>query len=925
MSILYANARSIFLKRNHLLIHARKERPDIIMITESWLNMRDKHLTAEVAISGYNLFAKCRLKKAGGGVLLYIKNEITAIKVSKTDVEEYDSLYVEIKNNNKKYILGVVYRPPKQTEENDMRLYNEIKSVIKDKNAVICGDFNNPSVDWSTLTGDREGRRLIDLAEDAFLWQSVQTPTRGNNILDLVFTNDCDLIHTCDVGEPLSNSDHNMVRIKLNLQINTRENVLLVPNYKKANFPNIKRTLESINWGQLLEDTCVEEMYDKFTAKLSYILNNNIPHKPRRIDQNKPLWMTSFLSKMIGDKRKAYKRYKLTQTSTDRDSYVNLKRACEREIRKKKRDYEVRISNDAKTNPKLFFSYIRRKKATRENIGPLLNSDDILVSDNKEMAQVLNQTFSKVFTKENDRIPDPIKIFQGSDEEMLCIKEITADEVRKYLRKIDPNKSTGPDDISPRILKECSDQLEYPITLLFNKSLAQGRIPGAWKKANITPIFKKGDKKIALNYRPISLTSVVMKLFEKIIRDKLVTFLEANKLITENQHGFRRNRSCLTNLLEFFNDVYANWDVRVPYDIIYLDFQKAFDTVPHKRLIAKMKAHGIGEQLCAWINDWLSNRMQRVVLNGEASDWVEVTSGVPQGSVLGPTLFTIYINDLESDLMSKVAKFADDTKLGGTASCVEDCNKIQKDLNKLSNWSQKWQMSFNVEKCKVMHIGDTNPRFKYHIRSQDLSNVKQEKDLGVIISNNLKTSDQCTAASKKANKMLGFITRNIDHKSPEIMKKLYIAFVRPHLEYAVQFWSPNYIKDQNSLERVQRRATKHIPVLRNLTYEERLKQLDMFPHHKRRTRGDLIEVFKILKQFDKINPEKLFEMNNATVTRGNGLKLKGQRYNTIARKSYFSVRVVDHWNRLPASVVGSDTINGFKSRLDKHFRETGFY
>ena len=163
----------------------------------------------------------------------------------------------------------------------------------------------------------------------------MQKPTRGNNILDLVFTNDCDLIHTCEVGEPLSNSDHNIVRIKLNLQISTRENVLLVPNYKKANFSNIKRMLKLINWNQLLEDTCVEEMYDKFTAKLSYILNNNIPHKPRRIDQNKPLWMTSFLSKMIGDKRKAYKKYKLMQTACDFNSYIYLKRAYEKAIRKK--------------------------------------------------------------------------------------------------------------------------------------------------------------------------------------------------------------------------------------------------------------------------------------------------------------------------------------------------------------------------------------------------------------------------------------------------------------------------------------------------------------------------------------------------------------------------------------------------------------
>ena len=196
----------------------------------------------------------------------------------------------------------------------------------------------------------------------------------------------------------------------------------------------------------------------------------------------------------------------------------------------------------------------------------------------------------------------------------------------------------------------------------------------------------------------------------------MVAFLEENKLITENQHGFRSNRSCLTNLLDFFNDVYASWDVRTPYDVIYLDFQKAFDKVPHNRLISKLRSHGIGEHLCAWIEDWLSDRQQRVVLNGEISDWLNVTSGVPQGSVLGPTLFLIYVNDLENGLLSKVAKFADDTKLGGKAICSEDCEKIQEDLNKLIDWSEKWLMPFNTDKCKVMHIGDKKPKFRYKMR-----------------------------------------------------------------------------------------------------------------------------------------------------------------------------------------------------------------
>ena len=234
-------------------------------------------------------------------------------------------------------------------------------------------------------------------------------------------------------------------------------------------------------------------------------------------------------------------------------------------------------------------------------------------------------------------------------------------------------------------------------------------------------------------------------------------------------------------------------------------------------------------------------------------------------------------------------------------------------------------MCFNVDECKVMHIGEKNPNFKYHLQGHELSEVKQEKDLGVIISNTLKMSDQCSAASKKANMMLRLITRKFDYKSPELMKRLYLAFVRPHLEYAVQFWSPNYIKDQVMLERIQRRATKQIPSLRNFTYDERLKRLDMFSLQKRRVRGDLIEVFKILNRFENINPESLFQRDPNTITRSNGMKLKGNRCNTLARRSYINNKVVDHWNRLPPSVVSAQSINSFKASLDKYFKDIRFY
>jgi ribonuclease P/MRP protein subunit RPP40 len=449
--------------------------------------------------------------------------------------------------------------------------------------------------------------------------------------------------------------------------------------------------------------------------------------------------------------------------------------------------------------------------------------------------------------------------------------------------------------------------------------------------ANVTALFKKGSKKDPGNYRPVSLTSQICKIMERLIKEDLTNFLESNKIIYNSQHGFRKNRSCLTNLLEFMETVSNRLDHGEPLDIIYLDFQKAFDKVPYGRLLLKLEAVGIKGNLLNWIGAWLSDRKQRVVINGYVSGWEKVYSGVPQGSVLGPILFTIFINDLDEDIVNRILKFADDTKLIGKAHSQQDIDSIRKDLDKLTLWAEQWQMGFNVDKCKIMHLGSKNRQVVYNMGGRDLNVVNEEKDLGVVVCSNFKVANQCATAARKGYQTLGLISRTFISKKKGIISMLYKSLVRPHLDYCIQAWRPHLQKDINVLERVQRRATRMVEECKGLDYEERLKVMNLTTLETRRERADLIEVFKILNGLEGLSEEDFFvrnssvtagSMSSGTSTRGNSFKLYKKGVKLDVAKYSFANRVVNNWNKLPDTVVKAETVNAFKGRLDKFLLHT---
>ena len=569
-----------------------------------------------------------------------------------------------------------------------------------------------------------------------------------------------------------------------------------------------------------------------------------------------------------------------------------------------------------------FYKFVNGKLNTHNGIAPLTDPHGNVLTSDVDKANLLNDFFKSVFTQDNGTLPHfPSRLPPNSPAKINDIN-ITETVIKRILSKLKTNSAPGPDRLPPIFYSKTSSSISFPLCIIFRTFIDLKNLPAEWKKSIVTPKFKKGNPSVPSNYRPIALTCTCCKVLESIISGELNDYLLEHNLISKTQHGFLKRHSTTTNLLESLHDLTLSLSNHKSVIIATIDFQRAFDSISHSKLIHKLKSYGISGNLLFWLQSFLTARTQCVRVGSALSNTCSVSSGVPQGSVVGALLFLLFINDISDNFDNSITTklFADDLKIYTDITFPTSTTSFQNHLNLFHSWSLTWQLGISYSKCNILQLGAhylTQECPALLISDHIITQTSTITDLGIQFDDKLKFTNHIHDITNRAYQRSNMIFRCFLSKDTSTLIRAYKTYVRPLLEYNSVIWSPSQIGLINSIESVQRSFTKRLPSLNNLSYSERLSVLGLQTLEHRRLITDLLTCYNIINGHSALKFSDFFTYSPCTTLRGHQQKLQLPLCKNNTSKYFFSSRIIKPWNSLAAELISIQNPKLFKKYLNQ--------
>lgn len=866
LKIYYQNVRGLRSKCREVKINILNNDHDIYILTESWLN--DSVFDGEIFDSRYTVYRRDRNAMNGGGVLIAVSNDIISHRMTMWESSCEDlwvTVDIKILGKSKHIAICALYLPPPVSKDKLEDFISHTNVVIsKNDHVLLAGDFNLSSLTWSQQQGVSHlqisnnpsstlDAMFVDFIEENSLNQYNYVVNTNQRILDLVLSNTTELKikESCN---PISIVDSHHPPLHITVTSNKKQLVTEIYNerynFYKANYDSIVTDLNNISWIDVLSKCPdVNTMVMTFYHELDILIKKHVP-KCKPNNSKYPTWFSKKIINLLKLKHKARLKYKKYKNPIDQMEFVELREQCNKLLKNEYKSYIENIESNISSNPKYFWTHLKNLKKSSNTYPSRMVLDDQEASNGFDICNLFAKNFSSVYEVNSSlshTSSNPVSNVS------LCYIQFTQHEVFKKLKRLDLSKGAGPDNLPPIFLVRCAEPLSLPVSIIYNESLKTGIYPSFWKQARIVPIYKKGDRSNIANYRPISLISVLPKMLEALLRPTFVRHVQ--QLLSNAQHGFTKSRSTATNLTNFSTFLSESIDSRVQVDTIYTDFSKAFDKVNHSLLIKKLSNFGFGGTVLSWLESYVTDRSSFVVVKGHVSKLYHSTSGVPQGSVLGPILFNIFINDVtECFQESNCFIFADDLKIAKVIKSPNDSKALQEDLDRLAEWSHKNFMVLNPHKCSFIKFtrNRNSIQTSYNINGVALAEQEVVRDLGITFDTKLSFNQHIEIMCKSARRILGFVFRNSkEFKKLSTKKLLFTSLVRSKLEYCSVVWNPNYQVHKDRIELIQRRFTYSFINRSNkrVPYSDRLKVFDLMKLSDRRTLQDMLFLYKLLNNF----------------------------------------------------------------------------